>query len=187
MKAPLALLFLLTISDTLFALPIQRPPAQDSRLSSPWKKYIPILGILGAVSLVAYIGHKADDVYSAVKFVEPKYKKSELSAELVGYLNRQVSRETPIPEDELGRHEELLQAFVPHAPDWTGMDGGMKRELEKKYKKVEAAMEKVTAAEKWREKQEQVLREEQAKVGVLLATEWREALSEAKASRTEGQ
>ena len=104
----------------------------------------------------------------------------------MGYLNRQVGRETPIPEDELDRHEELVQAFVPHAPDWRGMDGEMKRELERKYKKVEAAMEKVTEAEKWREKQEEVLREEQAKVGVLLATEWKEALAEAKASRTKG-
>jgi hypothetical protein len=45
------------------------------------------------------------------------------------------------------------------------------------------AMEKVEAAIKWREIQEMALRDEQAKVGVIVATDWKEALAEAKASR----
>ena len=125
------------------------------------------MGIIGAVSLLAYVGHKTDDVYSAVKLVEPK-NKSKLSAELVGYLNRQVGRETPIPEEESEGHKELVEAFVPDVPDWTGMDVGMRRELERKYKKVEVAMEKVTAAEKWREKQGHVLERSRLKSGFFL-------------------
>ena len=79
--------------------------------------------------------------------------------------------------------EELAKAFVVEMPDLTGMDVGMRRELEREHKKVEMAMEKVDAAIKWREKQEMVLRDEQARVGVIVATDWREALAEAKASR----
>ena len=79
--------------------------------------------------------------------------------------------------------EELAKAFVVEMPDLTGMDVGTRRKLEREHEKVEMAMEKVDAAIKWRERQEMALRDEQAKVGVIVATDWREALAEAEASR----
>lgn len=190
MKAPLALIFLLTISDTLSALPIQPPSQQDSRPSIPWKKYIPILSVLGAVSLLAIAGHKADEVYTNVQEFETGTQRSKLPPELHATLSRAVGRETPLQwdgtEEMLERENDIARAFDIAMPDLTVMDFETRRRLERQHRKVEMAMKEVDEAVGWREMQEEVLREEQTKIGILLATEWRDALAEARASRTEG-
>ena len=88
--------------------------------------------------------------------------------------------------DEIQQKAEakLAKAFEMDMPDMTGLDNGMRKELVREHIKVEKAMEKVNEATRWREKQEKALREEQVKVGVLVATEWKEALAEIEASKT---
>ena len=197
MKPLLTLLFLLTISDTLLALPIPPSPQQDPRPSTfSWKKYFPYIGTAGVIAagaLVALTIHKADEAHQALQIIHPKAKPSKLDPLLWIYLNKHTQgRETPehLPDGSDRRQqmqrkadEELEKAFRTEMPDLMGMDAGMRKELEREHKKVEIAMEKVDAAVKWREKQETALRDKQAKVGVIVATDWREALGEAKASR----
>ena len=86
----------------------------------------------------------------------------------------------------LERENDIARAFDIAMPDLTGMDFETRRRLERQHRKVEMAMKEVDEAVGWREMQEEVLREEQTKIGILLATEWRDALAEARASRTEG-
>jgi len=194
MKPLLALLFLLTLSDTLLALPIPRPPQQDDRPSFSWKKYFPFLGALGVIGtagLLAFGIHKANEVHEAHQILNPEFTPSKLEPVLKNYLNRYIGSEMPEKCDESNEtqnkqrvaDEELAKAFVVEMPDLTGMDVGTRRKLEREHEKVEMAMEKVDAAIKWRERQEMALRDEQAKVGVIVATDWREALAEAEASR----
>jgi|SRR5277367_2156448 len=196
MKPLLALFFLFTVSDTLLALPIPHPPQPDRRPSSPWKKYFPFIGTAGVITvgaLVALAIHKADEAHEAIQILHPKEKPSKLTPLQRIYLNKYTrGGETPeqLPDESDARQklqrkadEELANEFRTEMPDLTGMDAGMRRELEREHKKIEIAMEKVDAAIKWREKQEMALRDEQAKVGVIVATDWREALAEAKASR----
>jgi hypothetical protein len=191
MKPLLALLFLFTLSDTLLALPIPQPPQQDDRPSFSWKKYFPFLGVLGVIgtgALIAFGIHKANEAHEAHQILNPEFTSSKLEPVVRNYLNRYIGSETPEKWDENQKKqreadEELAKAFVVEMPDLTGMDMGMRKELEREHKKVEMAMEKVDAAIKWREKQEMALRDEEAKVGVIVATDWREALAEANASR----
>jgi len=194
MKPLLALFFLLTLSDTLLALPIPRPPQQDDRPSFSWRKYFPFLGALGVIgtgALLALAIHKANEAHEAHQILNPEFTSSKMEPVLKNYLHRYIGSEIPQKWDESNENqkkqrqadENLAKAFVVEMPDLTGMDVGMRKELEREHKKVEMAMEKVDAAIKWREKQEMALRDEQAKVGVIVATDWKEALAEAKASR----